>query len=344
MDELHPLGLQLEMAIMFSSLENNCSKVKKTSLEEMKLKGKVKSLKITTYDTIVEDGRIVEKKLSPYVETFSFDSKGSKIESATYYKDSLHNKSIYLYDDQGNNLESSMYNLDGLLESKIIRKYDDRGRKMESLHYRRYSLIEKKTSKYDDRGNKIVWIYEGRDESFEIRWIYQYNDNVDSADYFHTVEHLVYKSDKSLVYRRIYKYDDKGNRVETLRYNPDGSFEGTTTYKYGNLGNILEIASYNPNGTLVSRDLDKYDDRGNIIESAKYYFNNALYSTSFFKYDEHNNQIEQIRVYQDKPSTDQWLTEYTYNDCGDWIRRFEYFNMTTCKITERVIDYYDAPL
>ena len=106
---------------------------KKNDLTEENLKGKVKSIKETTYKAIekfgqIEKGDVLVDSSAVYTDDGRFkiyNEKGNKIEENRYDSDgSLDFKDTYKYDEKGNKIEINNYNSDGRLDSKTTYKYE----------------------------------------------------------------------------------------------------------------------------------------------------------------------------------------------------------------------------
>ena len=104
---------------------------KKNDLTEENLKGKVKSIKETTYEAVDKFGQIEKGNVfydrfsllfnSPF--TIIYNEKGNKIEKNYYNSDgSLKSKTTYKYDKKGNNIEYNICYSDGSLD-KTTYKY-----------------------------------------------------------------------------------------------------------------------------------------------------------------------------------------------------------------------------
>ncbi|WP_406649672.1 hypothetical protein RAO12_06720 [Ornithobacterium rhinotracheale] len=103
---------------------------KKTDAEEWGLKGKVKSVKQTTYAAVEHLGKVRKGWNIDYEDLFLkeitanyykvFDEKGNQIEGDWYdlYGNVLY-KDTYAYDEKGNQTEEVRYKSDGKIDVKI---------------------------------------------------------------------------------------------------------------------------------------------------------------------------------------------------------------------------------
>ncbi len=97
---------------------------KKTDLDEMDLKGKVKSVKESEYKAVNKFGEI-EKGEVQREPVYLFNTEGNITELAEYNSDgSLDKKWIYKYDDKGNKVERAWYESDGSLNQKYTYEYE----------------------------------------------------------------------------------------------------------------------------------------------------------------------------------------------------------------------------
>ena len=97
---------------------------KKNDLTEENLKGKVKSIKETTYKAVDKFGQIEKGDvLNNYFNIYN--EKGNKIEDNSYDSDgNLSSKDTYEYDEKGNIIEKNRYNSNGSLDEKYTYKYE----------------------------------------------------------------------------------------------------------------------------------------------------------------------------------------------------------------------------
>lgn len=255
--------------ILFSCSGQNNNKIK-NDLTELKLKGKVKTLKETKYIAVDKFGEIQKGDMVDEVPKYicSFNEIGKKTEESQYNSDGsllISGRWIYKYDDKMNNIEINMYSSDG-------------------------SLNDKNIYIYDDKGNKTEWNAYNSNGSLSFKWSYKYDDKGN------LIESNNYSSKGSLIAKYIYKYDDKGNKIEENLYLPNNELMGKTTYVYDDKGNEIEKQDYKSDGSLGNKSIKKYDDKGNMIkwdEDITYKYN----------FDEAGNWIKQIEFKNSIPQT-----------------------------------------
>jgi len=260
---------------------NSCSTVdrKDNDLKKMDIYGKVKSIRVFSYEAVNKFGEILKGKRK-IINSFSkdqnilFNEVGNQIEMDEYNSDgSLYRKYIYKYDDKRNRIEENIYKSDGSLSRKITFKYDYKGNQFEEKWCNSDgSLYEKRNNKYDKKGNQI--------------------------------EQKLYNSDGNFVSKNNSKFDGKGNRIEWNLYNPDGSLFSKNTSKYDDKGNNIEFNSYLSDENFSKGDEKityKYNDKGNPIEMIVYNSDGRLdiKRTYEYEYDNESNWILQI-IFDDK--------------------------------------------
>ena len=217
----------------------SCEKsTQKNDLAELKLNGKVKSIREIPYKAVEKFGEVVKGDALGFEQILqiTFNEKGNKIESNSFNSDgSLSFKYTYKYDDKGNIIESNSFNPDGSLSFKYTCKYDDKGNQIESNSFNPDgNLVDKYTYKYDDKGNKIELNY--------------------------------FNSDGSLFLKSTSKYDDKGNEIERNSFISDVNLDDKYTYKYtyDQQGNWIQQIAYKvKNGVekpsrIVERTIEYY--------------------------------------------------------------------------------------
>jgi len=229
----------------------SCEKsTQKNDLAELKLNGKVKSIREIPYKAVEKFGEVVKGDALGFEQILqiTFNEKGNKIESNSFNSDgSLSFKYTYKYDDKGNIIESNSFNSDGSLSFKYTYKYDDKGNQIESNSFNPDgSLSFKYTCKYDDKGNQI--------------------------------ESNSFNPDGNLVDKYTYKYDDKGNKIELNYFNSDGSLFLKSTSKYDDKGNEIERNSFISDVNLDDKYTYKYtyDQQGNWIQQIAYKVKNGV--------------------------------------------------------------------
>lgn len=322
---MRPILPFLSLLIFYSSCKAQSSDPKdkpKSDLAQKNLKGKIKSLIETRFNT---------------VEKFGEPQKGSLID-----------KNSHKYNLTGNEIEFVTYGSDGKIESNHTTKYDNKGNKIEVKDYDMpLESNETITYKYDSKNNLIEEV-----SSNDKKTVYKYNSQNRLID---KSEFNKYINGFKLVGKDTYKYDEKGNQIEFNSYNGDGSLRSKTLTKYDNTNNTKEWDSYSSDGTLNSKSLNKYDEKSNLLEIRSYNFkgnldnistmkynefgimiemNTGLEYKEFYKYDNNGNEIEYSAGGNKK------FYQYTFDKMGNWIKQTEFENNKPTLLIERIIEYY----
>ena len=170
---------------------------KKNDLTEENLKGKVKSIKETTYEAVDKFGQIEKGDIL--------------VDSSAVYTDDGRFK---IYNEKGNKIEENYYNSNGRLYSKTTYKYDEKGNMIEDNFYDSDdgSLIYKNTYKYDKKGNKIEEYHYDEDGKFNYKYTYKYDEKGNIIEENH------YDSNGRLDSKYTYEYDKNNNWTQRIEY------------------------------------------------------------------------------------------------------------------------------
>ena len=160
---------------------------KKNDLTEENLKGKVKSIKETTYEAVDKFGQI---------------EKGDVlVDSSAVYTDDGRFK---IYNEKGNKIEENYYNSNGSLIYKNTYKYDEKGNKIEEYHYDEDGKFNYKTTyKYDEKGNTIEINNYNSDGRLDSKYTYKYKYDKNN----NWIQQVKYKNNKPIqITERIIEY------------------------------------------------------------------------------------------------------------------------------------------
>lgn len=256
---------------------------KKTDWEKDELKGRVKSVHTFYYE--------------------KSDEKTLAINPLTLSKNDTTKHFISDYDVNGN-ITSYKTNTDLVL---LVSNYDSTANVIISAKYNfNDKLVYEDTTMLDNNGNRIEQITKGYEPSpYNFRASY----NVDAKG--NELEMDAYSNQKFL-YKWVYKYDEKGNRIEDVQFYLLDSFLQKLVYQYDENRNMTEMALFKD--SLIERTTFKYNKQGSIIEEAKYGPDDKLIETRSYKYD--------------------------YDDKGNWIRKINLNKKQQPAVTIRVIEYY----
>ncbi|MFJ1365788.1 RHS repeat domain-containing protein [Capnocytophaga canimorsus] len=307
---------------------------KKNHLEEADLKGKVKSIKITQYESLemTKKDTILNSR-----QFILYNEQGNKIEENNYDAyGKLYNKSTYIYDDNARLIEKnwlSSQNGNLILIDKHRYEYDKNGNKTKYNSYdsngNNYGTI---VYNHDSNGNKIEEIRYNSDGSIGRKLTYQYNQKQ------HLTEEIRYVPKENLSLKIIYKYDNQGHLIEAFFYSSRGKLENKQTHKYDKKGNLTQTNTYDSSGNLYARQTFKYDNKENKIEENKFGKDSKYDKKSIFKYNTKGDLTEKIHISKEGFYS-KWT--YKYDSHGNWIEEIFYDDNLFVAMTKREIAYYE---
>jgi len=217
------------------------------------LKGKVKKVKLKSYEAKEQSGTFVKSNLKVDEQCWEYNIKSKLI---VY--------SIYNADSKLSLIETYTYNSGCMTEhKKIIRniteeystcKCDDKGNVIENTE--KVHLPGIATYKYNDKGKTIEEFFNFPSDGSWGKYTYTYNE---SGNLIKVYQINQYNEESSYTY----KYDAKGNKIES------NSKYSNNSMKYDVKGNRVEETSYK-NGKIDYKLIYKYDQQGNVIESLRY--------------------------------------------------------------------------
>lgn len=169
---------------------------KRTDLEHIGLKGKVKSVKVEEAKISNKSGKHVEGK-RVQVETQNYGENGMLVKAVRYDADQRGDY-FYNYDSAGNRLE---FIRNALTSSRVKTefKYDANGYRIEEVQTGDQGLVAKVVSVYDANGRRI--------------------------------ERQMYNK-QGMFARRTYAYGSDGYPSEEAEYDPKGGLVGKQAYSY----------------------------------------------------------------------------------------------------------------
>ena len=268
------LGL-FSLSSTFAQTENRTDV--QNHLKDLRLKGDVKTFKITPYKVVDYFGKIV---------------KGDK-------QDFWTGDVVVVFDEKGYKIETNRYNKVGQLSQKVIYKYDEQGKRIVRDVYNSFGKIQMKYMYvYDDRGSKTA--YNSYTPTGKLHDTYQYLND----DKGRMIQELWTKSDKTFGLKYTFEYDAKGQVTKTCQYTKDANtLDNCTAYKYDKSGNIVELEIFKSNGDLKRKQVIKYDNKGNEINVRNFDENGNFIDERNYKYqyDEKGNWVERIEYINDFP-------------------------------------------
>lgn len=303
------------LIIILLSGWTNLSK-ERNDLDTLKLKGRVKSLRETSYKVTEESKRIVkgEQERQKSYENDSyviFNEKGYKTEVTNFNQfGKVESHIIYSYDERGNNIESITYNSMEEPINKVVNVYDENGKTTECYVYGKSGALSTKFAfKYDEKGREIsnrIEPYNSRLKAWEL----------------------------------TYKYNDNGNVVEQCNINPLGIDTAKFDFVYDNKSRVVQRIAYSADNGNGKKTSFKYDRRGNAIEESECKFNGKLIRRFTYRFDKLGNTIK----FSAEDSTERFYIEetyqYQYDKKRNWIKKIIFEKEIPKFIEEREIKYY----
>ena len=166
------------------------------------------------------------------IKEFKYDNKNIVIEELLYTLDrKLKYKTTFKSDEKGNTVECNLFDPAGAFVQKISYKFDGRGNAvLEERFDPSGALVQKYEMKYDANDYIVEKIFYRRSDSCKkISSIFNYKWNASGR----IVEILNLKpSDRSIIGRFEFKYDEKGILQEYTESGKDGKPYNVTRYKY----------------------------------------------------------------------------------------------------------------
>jgi hypothetical protein len=286
-----------------------------TSLETFQLRGKVKSLRETSYVATMESGKIVRgeiKRNTPYEhDSFMIFNRIGNIESVTY---------------------SSM----GIEESQIAYSYNERGNQIGSVTYNsKGESVEKVKYFYKENDNKTECYVYGKSGDLSTKFTFEYDD------YGNLISNKIEPLNKSIkAWELTYKYDDRMNVIEQGNINPQGSFTDKLDYVYDKKSRVIEKIVYSADNGKGTRETFRYDRKGNVIEECDYNHSGILVRRFFYKFNKPGNMVELTAQDSTGKMYLEEAYEYTYDREINWIKKIIFEQKVPIYILEREIEYY----
>lgn len=262
---MKPLLNRLNAFLALTLLLWSCSNtVQENSLKSHKLKGKVKSVK-----------------------QYSYDSLQSITEQAALVVPVI----VKSYNPEGNIVSYTVFNADGSVNSDIVTNYYD-GYSVDSMYFKN-DLISQSTQEYNSKGlitksagNGIIDNSPGRQNGTDYK--YDKNSNL--------IEVVEYNKNRKLLSRVTYKYNSSDQKIETREYNSLNKLEGHEVYEYDKQANKIKSSYYNSLGVLDHVNTYGYNEKGDEIEASSHTIsrNHRSNGKSLYEYDSNENWTKKI--------------------------------------------------
>ncbi len=180
---------------------------------------------------------------------------------------------------------------------------------------------------YDIKGNRIKKNGNG------VQTTYLYDEEGNCIGSTNTISECEERGYFYVPTKRVFKLDERGNKIKELRYNGNGILLEWSEYIYDDITNEMKELSYRSGGNLESTCLLKYDTNGNMVESLGItYFNKG--DTLIRK-----NSWNYVRTYNEKG----YITHEKEKWGNKWDKSVEYIydeKGNLAEKNERGNDYY----
>jgi len=262
------------LIVAFSLLLCGCGSQKKTDLEKLSVRGKVKQIIELQYLAKEKFGK-VEKgdsyREEGWDEAMEFNEEGyfTKKTSFDMYGREV-GYSDYTYNEQGQLLEIRNYDAEGGFSDKNVYRYDEKKRVVEIINF-------------------------GNSDRLNFSQVLEYNDKERQVTSSH------YDARGKLLDKTIYLMENE-YPVETKEYNTDNVLCNHRKEKYNKSGQQEELTVYVPRPMQI---LFEYDKKGNLVSRTGTdgedgeAFSPVRYE---YEFDEQGNWTKKIEYIGGKPS------------------------------------------
>lgn len=236
----------------------------------------------------------------PYIYEYEYDEYGRDL---TMTRINPHDESEllmwgYEYDEMGKIVRT----YDKCDEVRY--EYDGEGRPIRQIR----SNGDTVTLEYDENGNIIR--VENADGTVLTRE-YDAHGNLLRVDYS--------LSDGTVLFTRVYEYNEQGDCIKNEKYEPDGHLRETSLYQYeyDEHGRMVKYFGGTPNGLRLLEEYE-YDVHGNQIKCVSYFLTGEVYIYRRI-YDEQGNCCIRY-ITEDQTGVVLYDTSYVYDSYGNLLR------------------------
>lgn len=224
----------------------------KTDLEELKLKGEVKSFQEYSYEAIDKFGELTKGKRQydlgfksyPIGALKTFNKNGYINKIIEYDENKIVSKtSNHSYNEKGNIIEINGLDSNDSLKYKIIFKYNDKDfMTVRSLYDKEGEISQKMVFEYNEELNQVGkswYFFADKDE------LYSYDENkYDLKGNLKSIFTDFYDSLR-ISEKSYFTYDENGNLIkeEKSKSTKEGAFQAYTTYDYNDKGYVSNESS-----------------------------------------------------------------------------------------------------
>ena len=255
--------------MVFILIGCNQSQVKTKNIwspEITKLKGNVKTVKVSVYEAIDESGTVTKGRLN-HTLISKYDRSGNKTETLRFDTGGgLTEMYRYKYDSYNNLIEPSSFNSAGNQIQKDTYRYDENRYLIENEKHNHF-LNQHTTSycEYDKKGREKKVIRCDSDGEIQATRTFSYDSQGNKSQTFEDIEYGYRSSSK-------YVYDANANEIESFDYDSEGRIKTRHATAYDHNNNIIKRVSYNSDGSVHRSNgyAYRYDRKGNWIRKTEY--------------------------------------------------------------------------
>lgn len=317
----------------------------RSDLEEAGLLGRVETLIQREY-TVIETADGLKPGVPLGGSTrLRFDELGNRKATAYYSDDdSLETETLYAYDAQGrliredrwdrygNPVGRTMYTLNAEGAVETVESYDAQGRPEIRTVYG-YDHTGQLVSVYVQRGDgpTVLTLQHfrtaegrltatdrfGKDGSSAGRTVYHH----DMAGNVETELHFA--ADGTLNRKLAYSYDPEGRLEAATEYTGTGQLVMQSRYSYSSAGTRTEFHSYGADGSVASSAHYLFAANGKMLEQVWHHADGSVDAISRYSYDVVGNLVEIARFSSVGELLGRYLSIYTYDYKGNWIRKVD---------------------
>jgi hypothetical protein len=253
------------------------SSAQKTDWDEMRLKGKVKTMTKTEFKATDSNG-VVKKLYAGSLVTYTFNDSGFQTKMTRFdpHTKEIDETSEYLYDDAGKLKKIQLKNQTGQIQWTHQFYYDDKNNQVADTIVKennKISMVYRYSYNEQGRRNEMngYGMKTDGDPDHFLKETYQYDSNGNRTE---EKEQFYENGKESSVTTKTYSYDPKTNQLKYKTYDSQGAYSlggaDKTTYLYDKNGLLTGSTWGNMKGSVASKSIYKVDDHGNWIEETTY--------------------------------------------------------------------------
>lgn len=342
------LPLSLALTVVSFLTFNSCAIFKNASNQSYTISaknrygilyGKIKKVKIRTFEAIKKNDKIVKgtgvarMDYPPKIIWYDRHQNVIKIQELSV-NGSVYSTITNSYDSLRHKIAHKVFDDMGQLQSKILYRYDANGYVVEEKMFVDEKLHTKRKNYYNKTSKiaKEIWYSYGDNGIDTTMYVYAYNNHGDRTQ-------LTAKADGSISFQTIFKYtyDKQGHMVTKKEYT--AAFGLKYLWKFDNRGNVVVEKNFNADGSLNYKAVYTYDKAGNKIEEKVFEAGHELINRRTYTY---NGNVFISKTFWPSGELDYKYTHhYAFDNHGNWIKEIQLMGNDPYTITIRKIKYYD---